>query len=103
MTFYEDFPYAWWNDFTRLDDLGPDALLGPPARRLVLTPTTPTSPTSSSGRSRGITIYASQIERLFGGNGPDGRRRSAPTGRDGRRSRRPSPGYAERYWASTRL
>ena len=22
VTFYEDFPYAWWNDFQGLEDLG---------------------------------------------------------------------------------
>ena len=26
VVFYEDFPYAWWNEFGRLEDLGPDAL-----------------------------------------------------------------------------
>ena len=33
VVFYEDFPYAWWNDFRTLDQLGPDALSGPAGGR----------------------------------------------------------------------
>ena len=33
VTFYEDFPYAWWNDFRGLDDLGPARVRGPARRR----------------------------------------------------------------------
>jgi hypothetical protein len=30
VVFYEDFPYAWWNDFRHLDDLPPGHLAGLP-------------------------------------------------------------------------
>src|SRR6478735_10484660 len=30
VVFYEDFPYAWWNDFRRLGDLGADVVAGLP-------------------------------------------------------------------------
>ena len=33
VAFYEDFPYAWWNDFRGLGDLGVDPLAGLPGRR----------------------------------------------------------------------
>ena len=49
----------------------------------------------------GISLYASQLDRLFGGAGPMAQAvRSfscAVAGLGG------VPGYAERYWASTRL
>ena len=31
VTFYEDFPYAWWNEFRGLDDLGANPFAGLPA------------------------------------------------------------------------
>ncbi len=34
VTFYEDFPYAWWSDFRRLEDLGPGRARRPAQRRL---------------------------------------------------------------------
>ena len=35
VVFYEDFPYAWWNDFRALDDLPDGALDGLPDGRLL--------------------------------------------------------------------
>ena len=51
VVFYEDFPYAWWNDFERLEDLRRRRLRRrcPPTSRS--TRRTPTSATSSSARS----------------------------------------------------
>ena len=98
--FYEDFPYAWWDDFRALEDLPAGALAGLP-EGVSLTPSTPTSATSSSARSAGIAIYESQIERLF--DGPEGDGQGGPRPRDPHcASSAGSPAaLAERYWATT--
>ena len=50
VTFYEDFPYAWWNEFRGLEDLGANPFDGLPGD--VSRPrSSPTSPTTSSARS----------------------------------------------------
>ena len=51
VTFYEDFPYAWWTDFRRPEDLGAGRPRRAPGRRVDHPRSTPTSPTSSSARS----------------------------------------------------
>ena len=51
VTFYEDFPYAWWHDFSSLGDLPADAAPRRPGRHRADRPTTPRSPTRSSARS----------------------------------------------------
>jgi LmbE family N-acetylglucosaminyl deacetylase len=65
LTFYEDFPYAWWGDFRGLDQLRPDqseALSG-----LELKPEYVTLDENLVHRKlRGIHRYGSQIGRLFG-------------------------------------
>ena len=66
VAFYEDFPYAWWNDFNRLEDLP-----GRRARRRCRR-TSRSSPEYADitdqleRKITGITLYASQIDRLFG-------------------------------------
>ena len=64
VTFYEDFPYALWNDFRRLDDLGDGPAGGPAARREH--PAAYADITDQLERKiMGIGLYESQLERLF--------------------------------------
>jgi LmbE family N-acetylglucosaminyl deacetylase len=64
VVFYEDFPYAWWNDFRTLDQLGPDALAGLPAGVSVF-PAFADIGDQLERKITGIRIYESQMERLF--------------------------------------
>jgi len=64
VVFYEDFPYAWWNDFRRLDDLGADVLRELPPE-VSLYPTYADITDQLERKITGINIYASQMERLF--------------------------------------
>ena len=98
VTFYEDFPYAWWNDFRHLEDL--------PAGRLRRTcrPTSRLTPEYADigdqleRKITGITLYESQMDRLFGGTQEMARqvraygRKVALLGGGG--------GAAERYWST---
>ena len=64
LTFYEDFPYAWWNDFSRLEDLPPDALIDLPDD-VGLTPEYAEISDQLERKITGINLYSSQVERLF--------------------------------------
>jgi LmbE family N-acetylglucosaminyl deacetylase len=64
LVFYEDFPYAYWNEFGRLEDLGPDALASLPADVSVF-PTYADIGDQLEKKITGIRLYESQIERLF--------------------------------------
>ena len=66
VTFYEDFPYAWWNDFRRLEDLGADPLAGLPAD-VSINPEFADITDQIERKITGISLYESQIERLFDG------------------------------------
>ena len=98
VTFYEDFPYAWWNDFTRLEDLPPAALQRPSRR---------TSPCAGVRRHRRPAraedhrdqrSTTSQIERLFTCTEGDGAPGSRARPQD--RAAGGWGGSAERYWAT---
>ena len=100
VTFYEDFPYAWWSEFGRLEDLPAEALAGLPAD-VSLTPEYADIADTVERKITGVTLYASQLDRLFGGRKPMaasvrayGTKVAALGG---------ISGYAERYWASTRI
>jgi LmbE family N-acetylglucosaminyl deacetylase len=100
VTFYEDFPYAWWNDFSRLEDLPPGALDGLPAD-VSLWPNYAEISDQVERKISGITLYRSQVVNLFGapkkmGDGVRafGTRVAALGG---------LPGLAERYWSSVRI
>jgi LmbE family N-acetylglucosaminyl deacetylase len=100
VTFYEDFPYAWWNDFRRLEDLGTDPLSALPAD-VSITPEFADITDQIERKITGITIYESQIERLF-----DGVRDMASAVRAYGRilaEMGEVDGSAERYWASDRV
>ncbi len=64
VVFYEDFPYSWWTDFRTLDALGPDALAGLPADVSVF-PIYADVGDQLEKKITGISLYESQIERLF--------------------------------------
>jgi LmbE family N-acetylglucosaminyl deacetylase len=66
VTFYEDFPYAWWQDFSRLEDLPPDAFAALPAD-ITLAPSYADISDQLERKIQGITTYESQMDRLFGG------------------------------------
>ncbi|MFL5777981.1 MAG: PIG-L deacetylase family protein [Chloroflexota bacterium] len=100
LAFYEDFPYAWWSEFGRLEDLPKEALESMP-EGLTLTPQYADITDQIERKITGITIYESQLERLF-----DDAKRMA----DAVRAHALSvaqlgrvEGYAERYWVSGRV
>ena len=100
VSFYEDFPYAWWNEFSQLSDLDTDVLGRLPADISVV-PEFADIGDQLEWKISGISLYASQLDRLFGG-----RREMAATVRShGRRVAGLGgvPGAAERYWGSIRL
>jgi LmbE family N-acetylglucosaminyl deacetylase len=100
VVFYDDFPYAWWNEFRTLDQLGPDAFDGLPSN-VSLFPTYADIGDQIERKITGISLYKSQIERLF-----DSTREMA----DAVRAYGKSLGLAgdldapaERYWRSSRV
>ena len=97
VVFYEDFPYAWWSSFGSLEDLPAGALDGIPDG-VHLTPRYADISDQMERKVRGISLYESQIDRLFGGVKPMGnavRQHAAAVGTVGRVA-----GSAERYWHS---
>ena len=99
VVFYEDFPYAWWNNFQSLDDLPEGALGGIPSD-VLLTPRYADIGDQLERKVRGISMYESQLDRLFGGEksmAAGVRQHAAAVGTIGRVN-----GPAERYWHSYR-
>jgi LmbE family N-acetylglucosaminyl deacetylase len=99
VVFYEDFPYAWWHGFRSLDDL-PEGALGGIPEGIYLTPRYADITDQIERKVRGIALYESQLDRLFGGVKPmasDVRRHAASVASLGARG-----GSAERYWHSYR-
>jgi len=100
VTFYEDFPYAWWNDFRRLEDLGAGPLSTLPPD-VSITPEFADITDQIERKIMGVTLYESQLERLF-----DGRLEMADAVRAYGRAMAELGGVdgsAERYWASGRV
>ena len=62
ISFYEDFPYAWWRDFSGVADLPRARAAGRASRS---SRASSTSPTCSSASRPACGMYASQIVRLF--------------------------------------
>jgi LmbE family N-acetylglucosaminyl deacetylase len=95
VVFYEDFPYAWWRNFSSLDDLPAGALDGLP-EDVPLTPRYAEIGDQLERKVRGIALYESQLDRLFGGPTAMAaavRRHGATVAAQGG-----IPGAAERYW-----
>jgi hypothetical protein len=100
VTYYEDFPYAWWSDFRRLEELPAGAFDGLPAD-VGLTPEFADISDVIERKIMGLTLYESQMDRLFGGRDQMG---DAVRGYGTKvASLGGVPGFAERYWASSRL
>jgi LmbE family N-acetylglucosaminyl deacetylase len=99
VAFYEDFPYAWWTGFQSIEELPKAALEGIP-EGTYLTPRYADISDQLERKVRGIAMYESQLDRLFGGEKPmaQGVRQFANAiGTVGRVN-----GAAERYWHSYR-
>ena len=99
VTFYEDFPYAWWNDFSHIGDLPRTAFADLP-EGVNLAPEYADIGDQLERKITGINLYASQMDNLFGGTQEMARQVRA-YGRkvallDG------SGGVAERYWSTAR-
>ncbi|HEY2887475.1 MAG TPA: PIG-L family deacetylase, partial [Candidatus Limnocylindrales bacterium] len=95
VSFYEDFPYAYWKGFSGLEDLPPGSLDGLP-RDAILTPRYANVSDQLERKITGITLYPSQLDRLFGGEAAMAstvRRHAAGMAIAGGVS-----GGAERYW-----
>jgi LmbE family N-acetylglucosaminyl deacetylase len=99
VVFYEDFPYAYWHGFQSLDDLPKGALEGIP-RDVYLTPRYADIGDQLERKVRGVAMYDSQLDRLFGGvkeMASAVRERANAVGILGNAN-----GAAERYWHSYR-
>lgn len=100
VTFYEDFPYAWWSGFGQLEDLG-DGFFGELPADVSLSPEFAEIGDQLERKIRGIALYESQLEGLFGGLRPMAEAvrafglKVAELGG--------VPGFAERYWSTTRV
>ncbi|HWH24472.1 MAG TPA: hypothetical protein VNW68_06225, partial [Candidatus Limnocylindria bacterium] len=99
LSFYEDFPYAWWSDFTG-SGAGPAGLgLELPAG-VALEAQYSDITDMMERKAAGISLYASQLPRLFESEQhmlddlAGFHARVAAAGG--------VPGYAERYWATVR-
>jgi len=100
VVFYEDFPYAWWNAFGRLEDLGADVVETLPGDVSIF-PTYADIDDQIERKITGISIYQSQIERLFDGTREMGdavRAYGKTIGVVGDVN-----GPAERYWVTSRV
>ena len=100
LVFYEDFPYAWWNDFKGLADLGFDPLAELPDD-VSIRPEYADITDQLERKIMGISLYESQLERLF-----DGKVAMAQAVRAYGRSLAEIgsvAGSAERYWTSGRV
>jgi LmbE family N-acetylglucosaminyl deacetylase len=101
VAFYEDFPYAWWTDFTRLEELGganPVASLPPDVS---IVPEYADITDQIERKIMGVGLYESQLERLF-----DSEVQMADATRQYGRALAEVgavAGSAERYWVSGRV
>ena len=100
VTFYEDFPYAWWNDFRRLEDLGMDLRAALPSDVNINAEFADITD-QIERKITGISLYESQMERLF----DDTPAMADAVRRYGRvmAGLGDVDGSAERYWASDRV
>ncbi|MEJ7747741.1 MAG: PIG-L family deacetylase [Candidatus Limnocylindrales bacterium] len=100
VVFYEDFPYSWWSEFRRLEDLGP-AVLGALPSDVSIFPTYADISDQIERKITGIRLYESQIERLF----DDPKAMANATRAYGRAMAELGgvDGAAERYWVTGRV
>jgi LmbE family N-acetylglucosaminyl deacetylase len=100
VSFYEDFPYALWNDFRGLEGLGADPFDELPAS-ISVNPEFADITDQLESKIMGISLYESQIERLF----DDTRAMANAVRAHGRAIAELGgvDGSAERYWVSSRV
>jgi LmbE family N-acetylglucosaminyl deacetylase len=98
VSFYEDFPYAWWNDFNGLADLGGDAGLPP---GVALEARYSDISDQMERKQAGLRVYSGQMQRLFES---DQGMLDAVTGYAARVAQAGgvASGQAERYWGAIR-
>jgi LmbE family N-acetylglucosaminyl deacetylase len=101
VAFYEDFPYAWWTDFKRLEDLGGANPVASLPSEVSVVPEYADITDQIERKIMGVSLYESQLERLFDGDiqmadavRAYGRGLAEIGGIDG---------SAERYWTSGRV
>jgi LmbE family N-acetylglucosaminyl deacetylase len=100
VTFYEDFPYAWWNDFRGVDEMPGQPLSALPVD-VGVTAEFADITDQLEKKIMGVSLYESQIERLF-----DSTRQMADAVRSyglAMAQLGDVDGHAERYWASARV
>ena len=100
LSFYEDFPYAWWGGFRDLDDLGADPFADLPSD-VSLVPFYADISDQLERKITGIGLYASQIDRLF----EDRKEMARATRAYGKAmgGLGDIDGAAERYWVTRRV
>jgi len=99
VVFYEDFPYAHWEDFGSLEDLPADAFGGLPAGVSLAGEFADVSDVLER-KIRGIALYESQMDRLFNGEKPMSNAVRTYAARVAELGSVPN-GAAERYWVTT--
>jgi LmbE family N-acetylglucosaminyl deacetylase len=99
IVFYEDFPYAWWHGFRRIEDLPSEGRTGLPTA-ISLSPEYADISDQVERKIRGITFYESQLGRLFGDTAEMARAVRLYAQKIGALSA--TGGTAERYWVATR-
>ena len=100
VAFYEDFPYAYWEGFGRLEDLPGGRITGLPAG-LSVTAEFADVADQLERRIRGIALYESQVERLFADRKAMADAVRAYTAKVADLGGM-AGGSAERYWVTTR-
>jgi LmbE family N-acetylglucosaminyl deacetylase len=100
LNFYEDFPYAWWSGFSAIDDLERGALEGLPPD-VSLEPEYADISDQVERKVTGISLYESQVSRLFTGERAMGDAVRAYGARIAALG--DVNGLAERYWTSRRI
>jgi LmbE family N-acetylglucosaminyl deacetylase len=99
VVFYEDFPYAFWEDFGRLEDMPADAFAALPEGVSLVAEFSDVSDMLER-KIRAIALYESQLDRLFGGVDPMADAVRAYAARVADIGGVPNKA-AERYWVTT--
>jgi LmbE family N-acetylglucosaminyl deacetylase len=100
VSFYEDFPYAWWNDFAGLAGLEPGALDGLPGD-VTLIPRYVDVSDQLERKITGISLYESQVERMF--ESPKAMANATRAYAKAIGAVGDVDGTAERYWVTRRV
>ncbi len=100
VSFYEDFPYAWWSGFRRIEDL-PEASRALLPEDVSLNPEYADIGDQIERKITGISLYESQLGRQFGGKRQMADAVRAYGASLGELSG--TGGLKERYWTTTRV